>query len=45
MGIIILMLVLLAICLLAPWYGVDTTDARSENARPEHGWFPPLERL
>ena len=44
MGIIILMIVLLAISLLAPWFGVDTTDARSERARPENGWFPPLAR-
>lgn len=42
MGIIILMIVLLAICLLAPLFGVDTTDASSEHARPENGWFPPL---
>jgi hypothetical protein len=42
MGIIVLMIVLLAICLVAPFIGVDTTDARSERARPETGWFPPL---
>jgi hypothetical protein len=44
MGIIILMIVLLALCLLAPWIGVDSSDARSESARPETGWFPPLSR-
>jgi hypothetical protein len=36
--------VLLAICALAPWLGTDTSDDRSEKARPETGWFPPLVR-
>lgn len=36
----LLFLVLLATCLLAPWFGADTSDARSESARPAQGWFP-----
>jgi hypothetical protein len=34
--------VLLLICLLAPWLGTDTSDARGESARPPAGWFPTL---
>lgn len=34
--------VLLAASLLAPWLGTDTSDDRSEGARPQAGWFPPL---
>lgn len=36
----ILFLILLVACLVAPWLSVDTSDARSERARPENGWFP-----
>jgi hypothetical protein len=38
----VLLIVLLLICLLAPWRGRDTGDARGEEARPSTGWFPPL---
>lgn len=26
----------------APFLGTDSSDARSEDARPEQGWFPGL---
>jgi hypothetical protein len=38
----ILFLILLAVALLAPWLGADTTDSRSEDAHPTAGWYPPL---
>lgn len=40
----VLFIVLLLVCLLAPWLGTDTSDARREQARPSNGWFPPLLR-
>lgn len=40
--ILVLFLVLLLLCALAPWLGTDTSDDRSEKARPEQGWYPPL---
>ncbi|MEO6822948.1 MAG: hypothetical protein ABI468_11185 [Candidatus Nanopelagicales bacterium] len=30
----------LAVAVLAPWLGVDSSDARSEDARPEFGRWP-----
>jgi hypothetical protein len=38
----ILFVVLLLVCLLAPWLGKDTSDRRSESAHPETGWYPPI---
>jgi hypothetical protein len=38
----ILFLILLLTCLLAPVLGTDTSDARSERARPMNGWYPGL---
>jgi len=38
----VLFLILFLTCVLAPWFGRDTTDAIRESARPETGWFPPL---
>lgn len=38
----VLFVILFLACLLAPWLGTDTSDARSEESRPEAGWFPPL---
>lgn len=35
-----LFLVLVLACLVAPWLGVDTSDARAERAHPKQGWFP-----
>jgi hypothetical protein len=40
----VLFIVLLLACVLAPFLGRDTGDARGERARPEGGWFPPLLR-
>jgi hypothetical protein len=31
---------LLALAVLAPWIGSDSSDARAESARPHHGWWP-----
>ncbi len=28
------------VAILAPWLGTDSSDARSEDARPERGWWP-----
>jgi hypothetical protein len=39
---VLLFLVLLVACLVAPWLGVDSGDARSERAHPDAGWFPTL---
>lgn len=30
----------LLVAVLAPILGTDTSDARSEDARPENGWWP-----
>ena len=38
----LLLVILLLVCLLAPWLGTDTSDDRSEKARPRAGWYPPL---
>ncbi|HEX6887762.1 MAG TPA: hypothetical protein VF143_06620 [Candidatus Nanopelagicales bacterium] len=38
----ILFIVLLLACALAPVLGADTSDSRSERARPEAGWYPVL---
>jgi hypothetical protein len=37
---IVLFIVLLATCVAAPFFGADTSDARSEAAHPKQGWFP-----
>jgi hypothetical protein len=37
----ILFLVLLVTCIAAPFLGANTSDSRSETARPAQGWFPP----
>ena len=31
---------LLALAVLAPWIGTDSSDARAEGARPHNGWWP-----
>ena len=36
----VLIIVLLATCVAAPFLGADTSDARSEDAHPKQGWFP-----
>ena len=40
--IVLLFLLLLLMCARAPGLGTDTSDDRSEKARPEQGWYPPL---
>jgi len=35
-----LFFVLLLMCVVAPWLGVDTSDARSQSAHPVEGWYP-----
>jgi hypothetical protein len=40
--ILFLLLLFILVCLTAPWLGTDTSDARTEEAHPESGWFPPL---
>lgn len=37
-----LFMILLLACLVAPWLGRDTSDSRSESARPAAGWYPGL---
>lgn len=32
--------VLLLVAVAAPFLGTDSSDARSEDARPSQGWFP-----
>ncbi|MCU0283417.1 MAG: hypothetical protein MUD13_05885 [Candidatus Nanopelagicales bacterium] len=39
----VLFLLLVLTCLMAPWFGADSSDARSERARPEHGWYPGIQ--
>jgi hypothetical protein len=41
---VLLLVLLLGAGVLAPWLGTDTSDARSEKARPEQGWFPLINR-
>jgi hypothetical protein len=33
-------LFMVGVAVLAPWLGADSSDARSERARPENGWWP-----
>jgi flagellar basal body-associated protein FliL len=40
--IVVLFMILLAVAVLAPWLGADTSDSRSETAHPTAGWYPPL---
>ena len=34
------LVVFLLIAAVSPFFGTDTSDARSEGARPAQGWFP-----
>ena len=43
--VLLLFAILLIACLVAAWLGTDTSDARSERARPPQGWFPGLPDL
>ena len=40
MAALIILGVLLLVAVLAPFLGTDTSDARSEDAHPEGGWWP-----
>jgi len=42
--VLVVLFILLVVCVLAPFLGADTSDARAENAHPTNGWFPPLAR-
>ncbi len=33
---------MIALAVLSPWLGTDSSAARSERAQPENGWFPAL---
>lgn len=36
----VLLVTLVVACAVAPWLGTDTSDSRSQDARPPAGWFP-----
>lgn len=40
MGVLLLLLALVLLAVAAPFLGRDTSDARSDTARPNEGWFP-----
>jgi flagellar basal body-associated protein FliL len=40
--VVLFLLLLLVMCAVAPWLGTNTSDDRSEKARPEQGWYPPI---
>ena len=40
MALVLLIAVLAAVAALAPLLGTDTSDARSESAHPDQGWYP-----
>ena len=40
MAALFFLVVLVLVALAAPFLGTDTSDARSEQARPAQGWFP-----
>ena len=37
---LLLLAVLVLIPMLSLWFAADRTDARTEEARPENGWWP-----
>ena len=39
MAILILLAIFLIVAVLAPLLGIDTSDAHSEDARPDNGWW------
>lgn len=39
---LVLLILLLLVCAVAPWLGTDTSDSRSQEARPEMGWYPAI---
>jgi hypothetical protein len=40
MGALLVLLAIVLVAAAAPVLGVDSSDARSERARPAEGWFP-----
>ena len=40
MALLLTVLAIAAVAALAPILGADTSDARSEKAHPEQGWYP-----
>lgn len=40
MAILLFLAFVLLVAVISPWLGTDTTDSRSEGARPENGWWP-----
>jgi hypothetical protein len=40
MALVLVVLAFAAVAALAPVLGKDTSDARSENAHPDQGWYP-----
>ena len=37
---LLFLILFLAIAVLAPLFGTDTSDARSESAKDDRGWWP-----
>ena len=44
MGALLVLLAFVLVALAAPFLGADSSDARSERARPAEGWFPAEDR-
>lgn len=40
MAALLFIAVIVLVAVLAPLFGTDTTDARSEDARNDRGWWP-----
>jgi hypothetical protein len=44
MGALLVLLAFVLVAVAAPFLGADSSDARSERARPAEGWFPAEDR-
>jgi hypothetical protein len=44
MGALLVLLAFVLVAVAAPFLGTDSSDARSEGARPAQGWFPAEDR-
>jgi hypothetical protein len=44
MAALLVLLAFVLVALAAPLLGTDSSDARSERARPAEGWFPAEDR-
>jgi hypothetical protein len=44
MSALLVLLAFVLVAVAAPFWGVDTSDARNLNARPEAGWWPANDR-